>query len=129
MNPVPCRFPASFFWLALATATFAAGDAVAAAPGAAPAPKAPAPALDPARLPAPKRIVVPKLSGAMVVDGELNDAVWAMAAVLAPFVPASGAGREREATMVRIWYDDTALYLGWTCTDTDIQATFTARDS
>src|SRR6185436_9796799 len=30
---------------------------------------------------------------------------------------------------VRAWYDDTALYLAWTCTDSDIQATFTARDS
>src|SRR6185503_3297453 len=36
---------------------------------------------------------------------------------------------ERESTIVRVWYDDTALYLAWTCTDTDVQATFTARDS
>ena len=87
------------------------------------------PAVDPATLPAPKRIMVPKLPGTVVVDGELNEAVWAQAAVLGPFVPASGTGRAREATVVRLWYDDSALHLGWTCTDADIQATFTARDS
>ena len=33
------------------------------------------------------------------------------------------------ATEVRLWYDQAALYLGWTCEDYDIQATFTQRDS
>ena len=41
----------------------------------------------------------------------------------------SGAGAEREKTEVRIWYDGGGLYLGWTCVDSDIQATFTARGS
>jgi hypothetical protein len=99
---------------------------VAAAPAAAPEARV---AIDPAQLPAPQRIVVPKLEGAVVVDGELNEPVWAQAAVLGPFVPHSGSGQAREATVVRAWYDTTALYLGWTCTDADIQATFTARDS
>jgi hypothetical protein len=49
--------------------------------------------------------------------------------VLSPFVLNDGSGPEREKTVVRIWYDDSALHLGWTCTDADIQATFTARDS
>lgn len=91
------------------------------------APKSPLP--DPASLPAPKRVVVPKLSGRLTIDGELNEAVWAKAAVLPNFVPADGQGQAREATIVRLWYDDTALYLGWTCSDVDLQATFTARDS
>jgi len=85
---------------------------------------------DPASLAAPKRIVVPKLAApALTIDGELDEAVWKKAAVLTPFFENDGSGREREATAVRIWYDDTAVYLGWTCTDADIQATFTARDS
>ena len=87
------------------------------------------PEIDPSALPPPQRVVVPKLAGAVVVDGELNEPMWAKAAVLGPFVPASGTGRAREATIVRVWYNDTALHLGWTCTDADIQATFTARDS
>jgi hypothetical protein len=84
---------------------------------------------DPRQMTPPKRIVVPKLQGTIAVDGELREAVWEKAAVLGPFLKNDGSGRGREATTVRIWYDDTALYLGWTCTDADIQATFTARDS
>src|SRR6266540_777450 len=80
-------------------------------------------------LPTPKRVVVPKLQGPVTVDGDLSEAVWTKAAVLSPFFQNDGSGPEREKTVVRIWYDDTALYLGWTCTDSDIQATFTARDS
>ena len=94
---------------------------------AADAPKGAAP--DPATLPAPRRAVVPKLQGALTLDGDFNEPVWARAAVLGPFVPAGGQGAARESTVVRAWYDDTALYLGWTCLDTDIQSTFTARDS
>lgn len=79
--------------------------------------------------PAPQRTVVPKLQGRLTVDGDLDEAVWARAAVLPSFRKNDGSGPEREATTVRVWYDDTALYLGWSCRDTDIQATFTARDS
>ncbi len=94
-----------------------------------PASPAAEPSVDPKTLPAPKRVVVPKLRGALTVDGELTEAVWAKAVVLKPFFKNDGSGREREHTEVRLWYDDTALYLGWTCTDADVQATFTARDS
>ncbi len=86
-------------------------------------------AADPKTLPAPKRTIVPKLSGPIVIDGDLNEPVWSKAAVLKPFVHSDDASPEREKTEVRLWYDDKALYLGWICTDSDIQATFTARDS
>ena len=92
--------------------------------------KAPAPiAVDPATLPAPKRVIIPKLQAVLTIDGEFNEPVWAKAATIGPFVLSGNGGREREPTMVRLWYDDTALYLGYTCADSDIQATFTARDS
>jgi hypothetical protein len=84
---------------------------------------------DPAQLPPPQRTLVPKLQGTVTVDGDLREPVWQKAVELAPFQRNDGSGREREATRVRIWYDDTALYLGWTCKDIDVQATFTARDS
>jgi hypothetical protein len=80
-------------------------------------------------MPAPKRVVVPKLHGAIKVDGDLSEPVWAKAATLQPFSQNDGSGPEREHTTVRLWYDDEALYLGWTCRDVDIQATMTARDS
>src|SRR5262245_18814003 len=85
--------------------------------------------VDPKSLPAPKRALVPMLQDPVTVDGDLNEPVWAKAAILSPFLQNDGSGPEREKTIVRIWYDDTALNLGWTCTDSDIQATFTARDS
>ncbi len=67
--------------------------------------------------------------GPLTVDGDLSEPVWAKAAVLKPFCRSDNAGREREHTEVRLWYDDAALYLAWTCQDADIQATFTQRDS
>jgi len=79
--------------------------------------------------PPPKRIVIPKLHGPLQLDGDLKESVWRQAAVLSPFLLNDTSKREREKTVVRVWYDETALYLGWTCTDADIQATFTARDS
>jgi hypothetical protein len=84
---------------------------------------------DPRSLPAPPRAVVPKIDAYIDIDGNLNEAVWHRAVVLTPFVPNDGTGREREKTEVRLWYDATALYIGWLCTDADVQATFTARDS
>src|SRR5947207_3307007 len=86
-------------------------------------------AVDPQTLPAPKRVIVPKLRGPVKIDGDLSEPVWKKAALLNPFYQNDGSGRERENTEVRLWYDDSALYLGWTCQDKDIQATFTARDS
>lgn len=84
---------------------------------------------DPKTLPAPPRLVVPKLRGTLTIDGELREPVWTKAARIEGFRKNDGTARERELTVVRIWYDDTAIYLGWTCTDSDVQATFTARDS
>jgi len=80
-------------------------------------------------LPTPKRVVVPKLHGPLTVDGDLSEPVWTRAVAVSPFSRNDGSGPEREKTVVRLWYDETALYLGWTCMDSDIQATFTARDS
>jgi hypothetical protein len=120
-------------WLALVLlagatasgATASAGKANAADPARGANPALP----DPATLPAPKRVMVPKLRGTLKVDGELDEPVWSQAAKLGPFSLANGSRTERESTIVRAWYDDTALYLGWTCSDSDIQATLTARDS
>lgn len=75
------------------------------------------------------RVGVPKLHGAIKVDGSFDEPVWARAAVIQPLYLNDGSGREREHTKVRIWYDDEAIYLGWVCEDSDIQGTFTQRDS
>lgn len=85
--------------------------------------------------PAPKssptlpHVVVPKLEAVIQVDGRLHEAVWKKAAVLTPLYRNDDSGRERERTQIRLWYDDQALYIGWTCRDSDIHGTFTQRDS
>jgi hypothetical protein len=79
--------------------------------------------------PKPNRAVVPKLNGELKLDGKLEEAIWQRAVVLKPFLPNRGEGSDSEGTEVRLWYDDTALHLGWACTDRDIQATLTNRDS
>jgi len=84
---------------------------------------------DPKTLPPPKRVVIPKLHATIKIDGELNESVWTKAASLQPFYENESSRKEREHTELRLWYDDTALYLGWICRDIDIQATFTNRDS
>lgn len=84
---------------------------------------------DPKSLPAPKSVVVPRIKTPITIDGNLDEPAWSKAARLGPFSKNDGSGPERERTELRIAYDDTALYLGWTCTDSDIQATFTNRDS
>jgi hypothetical protein len=86
-------------------------------------------ATTPAPAPPPKHVTIPKLQGPISIDGALDEPVWQKAAILTPFFRNNGSGQEREKTSVRMWYDDKALYLGWTCQDTDIEATFTARDS
>lgn len=77
----------------------------------------------------PRVVLVPRLTGTLTVDGRLDEPVWQQAVVLRPFVPNRGEGSDSEGTEVRLWYDDAALHLGWVCTDRDIQATFTGRDS
>ncbi len=82
-----------------------------------------------AQLPEPKSVLVPLMRATLTIDGVLDEPVWQKASRLAPFVRHDTATQARAATDVRVWYDPSALYLGWTCSDTDIQATFTQRDS
>jgi hypothetical protein len=79
--------------------------------------------------PQPSRVTIPKLAATTKMDGELDEAVWKRAATLTPFIPNRGEGKDSEGTIVRAWYDNEALHLGWVCMDKDIQATFTNRDS
>ncbi len=81
-----------------------------------------------AQLPEPKSAAVPRLGGAVAMDGVLDEPPWQNAARLTPFVQHDTMAASRVGTEVRIWYDQAALYLGWICEDADIQATLTGRD-
>lgn len=59
-------------------------------------------------------IPVPRLTGAVNVDGLLDEAVWQQAAVLRGFsqyVPFDGRPAE-DSTHVLVWYTETAMYFG-----------------
>jgi len=78
--------------------------------------------------PAPERITIPRSDSPVTVAGRLDEAVWQTAAGLS-LVRNDGPGAGREATDVRLFYDRSALYVGWIVSDSDIQGTFTERDS
>ena len=82
------------------------------------------------RIPDPLAITVPKINAKKIkVDGLLDEWPWRKAPRLTPFVQHDTMAPSRVKTEVRIWYDDEALYLGWICEDSDIQATLRKRDS
>jgi Carbohydrate-binding family 9 len=86
-------------------------------------------ALAQAPMPDPKTAIVPRMEAQVKIDGVLDEQPWQKAARLTPFVRNDTTTPARAATEVRLWYDQTALYLGWICEDYDIQATFTRHDS
>ena len=88
-----------------------------------------APAAPAAPMPDPKSAAVPRIDAQVKIDGVLDEQPWQKAARLTPFVHNDTMMPARVGTEVRLWYDQAALYLGWTCEDYDIQATFTQRDS
>ena len=82
-----------------------------------------------APMPVPKSMNVPRIDAHVTIDGVLDEQPWQKAARLTPLLRNDTITPARVATEVRIWYDRTALYLGWICEDHDIQSTFTERDS
>jgi len=62
---------------------------------------------------------VGKLSGAITMDGKLDEAAWASASALGPFVD-PGSGNEASSPVegfARIAYDDAKLYIGFVVKD------------
>lgn len=62
---------------------------------------------------------VGKLSGAIAIDGKLDEAAWTSATALGPFVD-PGSGNEASSPVegfARIAYDDTKLYFGFVVKD------------
>ncbi len=76
-----------------------------------------------------KQIVIPKIEEEIRIDGNFNEPVWGNAAIITPFFHNDGSGIETETTLLRICYNTSFLYLGWICSDSDIQATMTRHDA
>jgi hypothetical protein len=104
-----------------------AGSCWFACPQNAPSPSRASTAGDP--IPDPKSITVPLIEARIKVDGVLDEWPWRRAPRLTPFVHHDTMAPARVKTEVQIFYDHEALYLGWTCEDSDIQATLRRRDS
>ncbi len=100
------------------------------------APEAP-PAMPGGAVPIPaaraKALSIPRLDGAPVIDGDLNDAVWQQAMVMKDFFqtqPGYNVAPSRK-TEVRVGYDAKFLYFSFHCYDEPdkIRATVAQRDT
>jgi len=76
---------------------------------------------------------VERAAGAVVVDGDLNDAGWRGAAKAANFAEHNPGNQTKPAvdTEVLITYDDKNLYVAWICRDNpdEVRAAFCERDN
>lgn len=66
---------------------------------------------------------------AITIDGKLDEASWRSAPVSDPFVEIVTGAPAWFDTRVRMLWDDTYLYFGYTAEETDVWGTFTERDS
>jgi hypothetical protein len=77
-------------------------------------------------------LALPRLASPPVLDGKLDDAVWASAAALGPLVDPGAGGRAADDHPVAAWaragWDDTALYLGVVVRDRAPRSPFARGD-
>jgi hypothetical protein len=62
------------------------------------------------------------------IDGRLDEPVWSRLPSVGPFTLVLGAGRPALPTELKLCWDDTYLYLGFVCIDTDIWGTYRNHD-
>ena len=62
------------------------------------------------------------------VDGALDEAAWLAAEPASAFMLSAGSGPPRLPTEARLCWDETHLYVAFSCRDTDIWGTYTQRD-
>ena len=72
--------------------------------------------------------VIRKTLGPIAVDGVLDEASWKAAASTGPFRLNDGTGYPKHKVEAKILWDETNLYFGFQCEDTDIFATMKKRD-
>ncbi|OGV60728.1 MAG: hypothetical protein A2X45_09190 [Lentisphaerae bacterium GWF2_50_93] len=76
---------------------------------------------------------VPRSETAPLIDGKLDDHAWRNAAVINGLLPCRGGKYQEKIdkvpTTVRLLWDKDYLYVSYECTDAEILATMTERDS
>ncbi len=70
-----------------------------------------------------------RTDGEVNVDGQLDESSWKNAPKTAPFVDIESGFRVRLNTVAKMLWDDEYFYVGFICTEPDIWATLTERDS
>jgi carbonic anhydrase/acetyltransferase-like protein (isoleucine patch superfamily) len=70
----------------------------------------------------------PRATGAIRVDGALDEAAWSAVTPLPPFRLAQDGAEPRFPTELRLCWDDRCLYAAFSCKDTDIRGTLTRHD-
>jgi hypothetical protein len=81
--------------------------------------------------PAPRRMVARRVDGPIVIDGNLDEAIWQEAEPAAEFVqvePREGVPAS-ERTEVRLVFDDQAVYVGVVCFDSNPSGIITSDTS
>lgn len=74
---------------------------------------------------------IPRSQGKIVVDGRRDESAWSAAPSFTPFLFTwwkAGDG-PKQPTDVKMLWDDDYLYVSFRCSDTDVRATRTDRDS
>ena len=87
------------------------------------------PTVDFEALPYAPRQMVCYRSGAITVDGRLDEPGWQAAEWSAPFVDIDGVRPVRHRTQVKLLWDDRALYIAARLDEPDLWATITTRDA
>jgi carbonic anhydrase/acetyltransferase-like protein (isoleucine patch superfamily) len=62
------------------------------------------------------------------IDGALDEAAWKVAEPAGQFMLSSGSGAPKFPTEARLCWDETHLYVSFSCQDSDIWGTYTKRD-
>ena len=78
-----------------------------------------------------KTLVIPRAKTAPKIDGQLDDACWAQAALGDNFLQLGSDAPAKQQTTARVCYDDRALYLGFVCLEAkmpELLATRTKHD-
>ncbi len=69
-----------------------------------------------------------KRTGAITIDGKLDEPDWQRAERIGPFISYRGRGKLQNNTHARLLWDDDALYVAFECDDNDIHTPYDKRD-
>lgn len=69
-----------------------------------------------------KEVVVPRMKSQIKIDGRLSELAWTRAGQISSFKHYLGEGDIKNQTKVRLLFDDKALYIAFTCNETNMKA-------